>query len=95
MESLGEAQETADLIAYYCDEMERNEGYAKRMRDDPLPGYVSENQSVLRPYGPWLVVAPFNFPLALAGGPTGAALVAGNTVVFKSASATPWSSSAT
>jgi 1-pyrroline-5-carboxylate dehydrogenase len=91
MESLGEAQETADLIAYYCDEMERNDGYVKRMRDDPLPGYVSENRSVLRPYGPWLVIAPFNFPLALAGGPTGAALVAGNTVVFKSASATPWS----
>jgi 1-pyrroline-5-carboxylate dehydrogenase len=91
MESLGEAQETADLIAYYCDEMERNEGFVTRMRDDPLPGFVSENRSVLRPYGAWLVIAPFNFPLALAGGPVGAALVAGNTVVFKSASATPWS----
>lgn len=91
MESLGEAQETADLIAYYCDEMERNAGYELRMRDDPLPGFVSENRSVLKPYGPWLVIAPFNFPLALAGGPAGAALAAGNTVVFKSASATPWS----
>ena len=45
----------------------------------------------MKPYGPWLVIAPFNFPLALAGGPTGAALVAGNTVVLKPATATPWS----
>ena len=71
--------------------MERNGGFVVRMRDDPLQGVVSENRSVLKPYGPWLVIAPFNFPLALAGGPAGAALVAGNTVVFKSASSTPWS----
>ena len=91
MEALGEAQETADLIVYYCDQMEANDGYAKPMLADPLTGFTSENTSVLKPYGPWLVVAPFNFPLALAGGPSGAALVAGNTVVFKAASATPWS----
>ena len=91
MEALGEAQETADLIAYYCDEMERNAGYVARMLDDPLRAGVSENRSVLKPCGTWVVIAPFNFPLALAGGPAGAALVAGNTVVFKAASATPWS----
>jgi 1-pyrroline-5-carboxylate dehydrogenase len=91
MESLGEVQETADLIAYYCDEMERNDGYTKPMLSDPLRGFTSENRSVMKPYGPWLVIAPFNFPLALAGGPAGAALAAGNTVVVKSASATPWS----
>ena len=91
MEALGEAQETADLIAYYCAQMEANDGYATPMAADPLPGFVSENQSVLRPYGPWLVIAPFNFPFALSGGPAGAALVAGNTVVFKAASTTPWS----
>jgi len=91
MEALGEAQETADLIAYYCAQMEANDGYAKPMAADPLPGFLSENQSVLRPHGPWLVIAPFNFPFALSGGPAGAALVAGNTVVFKAASTTPWS----
>ena len=91
MEALGEAQETADLIAYYCDRLEENDGYVKPMLRDPLNGFVSENASLLKPYGPWLVVAPFNFPFALAGGPAGAALVAGNTVVFKAASATPWS----
>jgi 1-pyrroline-5-carboxylate dehydrogenase len=91
MESLGEAQETADLIAYYCDEMERHEGYVARMASDPLAGFRSDNTSVLKPYGVWLVIAPFNFPLALSGGPSGAALAAGNTVVFKAASTTPWS----
>jgi 1-pyrroline-5-carboxylate dehydrogenase len=35
------------------------------------------------------VISPFNFPLALAAGPAGGALVAGNTAVFKPASATP------
>ncbi len=91
MEALGEAQETADLIAYYCDRMEANDGYSKAMARDPLPSFVCENASVLKPWGVWLVIAPFNFPFALAGGPSGAALVAGNTVVFKAASATPWS----
>jgi 1-pyrroline-5-carboxylate dehydrogenase len=37
----------------------------------------------------WAVISPFNFPLALAAGPSGGALVAGNTVVFKPASVTP------
>ncbi len=91
MEALGEAQETADLISYYCDQMELNSGYERSMAGDPLAGFVSENTSVLKPHGVWLVIAPFNFPLALAGGPSGAALVAGNTVVFKAASATSWS----
>ena len=92
MEALGEAQETADLIAYYCDQMEANDGYVRAMARDPLPGFVSENTSVLKPHGAWLVIAPFNFPFALAGGPVGAALVAGNTVVLKPASSTtPWS----
>jgi 1-pyrroline-5-carboxylate dehydrogenase len=37
------------------------------------------------------VVAPFNFPIALAAGMAAGALVAGNTIVFKPASDTPWS----
>jgi len=31
------------------------------------------------------VISPFNFPMALAGGPSSGALVTGNTVVFKPA----------
>src|SRR5207245_7228180 len=44
----------------------------------------------VRRYGVWAVIAPFNFPLALAAGPAGGALVAGNTIVLKPASATPF-----
>ncbi len=91
MEALGDVQETADLIAYYCDAMERNGGFIRPMGRDPLTGYQATNMSVLRPYGVWAVISPFNFPAALSGGPAGAALVAGNTVVCKPATEAPWS----
>ncbi len=90
MEALGDVQETADLIAYYCEAMDRNNGFVRPMGRDPLKGYKATNVSVLRPYGAWVVISPFNFPMALSGGPAGAALVAGNTVVFKPATDTPW-----
>ena len=90
MEALADVQETADLISYYCDQMEKNDGFAKPLRSDPLKGYRSTNLSVLRPHGVWVIISPFNFPVALAGGPAGGALVAGNTVVFKPATDTPW-----
>jgi 1-pyrroline-5-carboxylate dehydrogenase len=90
MEALGDAAETADLIRYACGQMEANKGYVVAMGKDPLKGYRSQNTSVLRPYGVWVVISPFNFPAALSGGPVGAALVAGNTVVVKPASDTPW-----
>lgn len=90
MESLGDIQETADLIYYSCDQMESNQGFQVEMGKDPLVGYEINNISVLRPYGVWLVISPFNFPFALTGGPAGAALVAGNTVVIKPSTDTPW-----
>ncbi len=90
MESLGDVAETADLVRYSCYQMEKNDGYIVEMGRDPLVGYTSTNLSVLRPYGVWLVISPFNFPTALTGGPVGAALVSGNTVVMKPATDTPW-----
>ena len=90
MEALGEAQETVDFFRHYADDFESHGGYEHVLPDDPLPGVASHNRSVMRPYGAWVVIAPFNFPLALAAGPTAAALVTGNTVVVKGASDTPW-----
>ncbi|MFZ6030531.1 MAG: aldehyde dehydrogenase family protein [Chloroflexota bacterium] len=91
MESLGDVAETADLIRYACAQVEQNNGFRIEMGRDPLVGYTATNTSVLRPYGVWLVISPFNFPCALTGGPAGAALAAGNTVVLKPATDTPWS----
>ena len=90
MEALGDVAETADLFRYACSRMEANNGFVNEMGKDPLVGFVSTNVSVLRPYGVWLVISPFNFPAALTGGPAASALVAGNTIVMKPASDTPW-----
>ena len=90
MEALGDVAETADLIRYSCDRMEANDGFIHEMGRDPLTGFTSTNMSVLRPYGVWLVISPFNFPGALTGGPAGAALATGNTIVMKPATDTPW-----
>lgn len=90
MEALGDVAETADLIRYACFQMEKNDGFMVEMGKDPLVGYNSTNFSVLRPYGVWLVISPFNFPTALTGGPLGTALVTGNTAVIKPATDTPW-----
>ncbi len=91
MEALGEVQETADFFNVYCDSFEEQGGFDHVLPNDPLPNVVSRNRSVMKPYGVWVVINPFNFPFALAGGPVAAALVTGNTVVLKGASETPWS----
>jgi 1-pyrroline-5-carboxylate dehydrogenase len=44
---------------------------------------------VLRPYGVFGIISPFNFPMALSGGPSGGAMIAGNTVVLKPSSDAP------
>ncbi len=84
-EALGDVKETADLIDYYCDQMEANNGFIHAMQ----PEGAAQTRSMMKPYGVWVVISPFNFPVALSGGPMGAALVAGNTVVLKPASDTP------
>jgi 1-pyrroline-5-carboxylate dehydrogenase len=50
---------------------------------------TEHTRSVLRPHGVWGVISPFNFPMALSGGPSAGALVAGNTVVLKPSSDAP------
>jgi len=87
-ESMGDVEESADLIRYYCQQMEEAKGFVRSM------GRLSPNEetkSVLKPYGVWMVISPFNFPLALAAGMSAGVLVAGNTAVYKPSSDTPLS----
>jgi 1-pyrroline-5-carboxylate dehydrogenase len=80
LEALGDVEEAADLIRYYCQQVTDHDGFTAPMGTlNPR----EKNTSVLRPYGVWGVISPFNFPMALAAGPAGAALAAGNTVVLK------------
>ena len=87
LESMGDAEESADLIDYYCQQMEDADGFVREMAQ-VTP--VEHNTDVLRPYGVFACIAPFNFPLALSTGMSSAALVAGNAVVYKPAEDTPW-----
>jgi 1-pyrroline-5-carboxylate dehydrogenase len=90
IEALGETEEAADLLRYYAKTMEDNDGYDHEMGN--LGDATVHTRSILRPHGVFAVISPFNFPMALATGPTGAALLAGNTVVLKPSSASPLSS---
>ena len=87
VEAMGDVQESADLLRYYAYQMRENKGYVRQMNSF---GETDTNTSVLRPYGVWAVISPFNFPLALAAGPVAAALVTGNTVVCKPSSDAPY-----
>jgi 1-pyrroline-5-carboxylate dehydrogenase len=80
MEAVGEVEEAIDLIRHYCAEMERTDGFRE---ERPGASAAERSSVVLRPYGVFGVIAPFNFPVALSVGMISAALVAGNTVVFK------------
>jgi 1-pyrroline-5-carboxylate dehydrogenase len=85
-ESLAEVNEAAELIRYYCQQMELNKGFLKPL-EPPGPG--QETESTLRPYGVWAVIGPWNFPLALTTGMSAGVLAAGNTAVFKPSSDSP------
>lgn len=85
-ESLAEINEAAELMRYYCGQMELHKGFLQPL-ESPGPG--QETQSILRPHGVWAVIGPWNFPLALTTGMSAGVLVAGNTAVFKPSSDSP------
>jgi 1-pyrroline-5-carboxylate dehydrogenase len=87
LESLGDVEESADLFRYYAGQLENSNGFLHPLQK------LSPNEdtrSVLRPYGVFAVISPFNFPLALSAGMSGAALLGGNSAVLKPSSETPW-----
>jgi RHH-type proline utilization regulon transcriptional repressor/proline dehydrogenase/delta 1-pyrroline-5-carboxylate dehydrogenase len=76
--------EAIDFLEYYGREMIRLSVPRPMGR---VPGEVS--RLFYEPRGIAAVIAPWNFPLAISTGMTSAAIVTGNTVVYKPASQSP------
>ncbi len=72
-ESLGDVDEAIDFLCFYAREEVR----------------LHKHNSKVHARGPIAVIAPWNFPLAIPCGMVVGALVAGNTVILKSAEQTP------
>ncbi len=87
LEAMGDTEEAADLIDYYCRQVEEADGYLKPL-GKLLPN--ENTRSVLRPYGVFACIAPFNFPISLSTGMSAAALLGGNAVVYKPSIEAPW-----
>ena len=96
-ESIGEVDEAIDFMRYYANEILVNKGYSRKTasKQDAIrmnagfQGAPSAAESVrisMKPYGVFGVLAPFNFPISLSVGMSSAAMITGNTVVFKPSS---------
>ncbi|HEB84777.1 MAG TPA: L-glutamate gamma-semialdehyde dehydrogenase [Bacteroidetes bacterium] len=84
VEADADTAETIDFLEFYAREMMRLGGAQPVV---PYPG--EENNLYYIPLGVAVVIPPWNFPCAIMGGMTSAALVTGNTVVLKPASTAP------
>lgn len=89
IEAMNDVDEAIDFMRFYAFQLEKNEGFCKHT---PHPNPHEKTMSVLKPYGVWGIIAPFNFPSAIAIGMTAGALLTGNTAILKPASAAPLSS---
>jgi 1-pyrroline-5-carboxylate dehydrogenase len=83
-EACGDVCEAVDFLEFYGREMVRLGG---PQPVTPFPGEDNEVRYI--PLGVGVVIPPWNFPLAICCGMTSAAIVTGNTVVLKPASASP------
>src|SRR3989454_7749161 len=86
-EAVADVDEAIDFLRWYADVLVTNRGFELDMARY-LPN--ERARSVLKPFGVWAIVSPFNFPLAIATGMTAGALATGNTAVLKPASDTPY-----
>src|ERR687883_509225 len=78
--------EAIDFCEYYGREVLRLDGASAELVQSP-PG--ESNRLSYQGKGVAVVIAPWNFPLAIPTGMTVAALVAGNPVILKPAEQTP------
>ena len=84
-EADGDVAETIDFLEFYAREMMRLGS------PQPVTSYPGEeNELYYIALGVCAVIPPWNFPCAIMAGMTSAAIVAGNTVVLKPASTSPY-----
>lgn len=83
-EADGDVTEAIDYLRYYAAQAERLEAPQRLGR---LPG--EQNEYFYQGRGVAAIIAPWNFPLAILTGMTGAALAGGNTAVLKPSDFSP------
>ncbi len=83
-DAAAEVGEAIDFCEYYARQAER------QLNEQRLGDYPGElNHCLQAPLGPGVVIAPWNFPLAILTGMAMAAVVAGNPVLLKPAEQSP------
>lgn len=87
-EAMGDVDEAIDFMRYYALQLISNEGYIKFTG---TAYYGEESKSVMKPYGVFLVIAPFNF-FSITVGMVSGPLITGNSVILKPSSDIPLSS---
>lgn len=87
-EAMGDVDEAIDFMRYYALQLIGNEGYSKFTG---TAYYGEDSKSVMKPYGVFLVIAPFNF-FSITVGMVSGPLLVGNSVILKPSSDIPLSS---
>ena len=84
-DSLGEVQKSINILEFMS-------GEARRIGGETLPSELPKNfaYTVKQPLGVVAAITPWNFPVSIPCWKMAPALIAGNTVVFKPATLTPF-----
>jgi acyl-CoA reductase-like NAD-dependent aldehyde dehydrogenase len=84
-EGLGDVQEAIDMAFFMA-------GEGRRLGGETVPSECPDKdaKSIRVPHGVFALITPWNFPLAIPAWKIFAALVCGNTVVFKPSSDSPF-----
>src|SRR5215216_5793873 len=85
-EAIADVDEAIDFIRYYSEEIQRSNGFTVETNKAESN---EESKNVMKPYGVWGVITPFNFPAAILIGMSIGALITGNTIVLKPSSDAP------
>jgi len=89
-EARGEVMKAANIIEFMA-------GEGRRIGGSTLPSELPRTfvYTVKQPLGPVAIITPWNFPIAIPCWKMAPALIAGNTIVFKPATLTPWTAQRT